>query len=44
MKKYETPDFVKIDFFTEAVLENSIIEPDDVNDPVEMGPPINIFG
>lgn len=42
MKTYEAPDFIKIEFFTESILDGSII-PGGVQDPVEIGPAIDIF-
>lgn len=45
MKKYETPDFIKIDFSTENVLDGSIVDGgNNKNNPIIVGPPINIFG
>ncbi len=37
MKLYEAPEFTKIEFFTEDVLENSIIDPGDTGGSVEIG-------
>ena len=44
MKQYIAPELVKIDFLMEDVLDNSIIDAGDVDDPIEMGPAIDIFG
>lgn len=44
MKQYIAPELVKIDFLMEDVLGDSIIDPGDVKDPIEMGPAIDIFG
>ena len=43
MKAYEAPDFTKVDFITEQILENSIIDPEN-KDAVDLGPAIDIFG
>lgn len=44
MKQYETPDFVKINFATENVLDGSIVDGSGSDNPVVVGPPIDIFG
>ena len=44
MKKYESPEMIRIEFATESILNNSIIDAENAKDPVEVGPPINIFG
>ena len=47
MKFYETPDFTKVEFFTENVLDGStgvvIGKGEATSDPVEMGK-VDIFG
>ena len=44
MKEYSSPEMVRIVLLTEDVLDSSIITPDAEKDPVELGPPIDIFG
>ncbi len=44
MKKYEAPEMIRIELMTENILDGSIIDADNEKDPVELGPPIDIFG
>ena len=44
MKKYEAPEMIRIEFMTESILDDSIIDAGTEKDPVELGPPLDIFG
>lgn len=45
MKQYEAPDFIKVEFITEDILDNSIIDPSEGlgDGSVELGQ-IPLFG
>lgn len=44
MKKYEAPEFIRIELMTENIMDGSIIDVENGNDSVVLGPPIDIFG